>query len=387
MTEHSKRFQYAQLLSITAAHFIVDMFMGMMPSILPEIRTHFRLDLSQSTLLLGTLFLSANFIQVFTGHLRSDKTRPLFLYIGIALACTICFIAVIPVVSSPLFILLAMIAIGGIGVGSTHPEGLRAIHTLDKIPSAHVTAFFMSGGIAGFAIGCYVGPVLIEWFGLKGLLWPVLFAALSLMAMMILRVRLAVDEGTKSNFDTDRNQVRFWHVMLIAVPMCTATTIFVGLLPTRLEELGFSLSMGGFSIMAYNLGGAIGAFAWVWFAGKKSNLYAANLASFLAMPILIVYLLVIEQEWAKYLLFLGGICGLGGFPLLVTIARHAVGGSLGLRMGFIVGGTWGIAAIIMMLAGPLAEAKSVSLVIKLSISLYLVSSVMGIYTLKISSKK
>lgn len=381
MTEHSKRFQYAQLLSITAGHFIVDMLVGMMPSILPALREHFRLDLSQGTLLLGTLFLTCNFIQVLTGHLRPNKTRPLFLYIGITLATTSCFFAIIPAVSSPLAILLVMIAVSGIGIGSVHPEGLRAVHTLDKIPSASITAFFMSGGIGGFAIGCYVGPVLVERFGLKGLLWLVIPAAVALISMMAMRVRLAVDNKTENNSASEQNQIRFWQVMLIAVPLCTATTIFVGLLPTRLEEIGFSLSMGGFSIMAYNLGGAAGAFGWAWLAGKKSNLYAANLPSFLALPILVVYLLLIEHAWAKYLLFFGGACGLGGFPLLVTAARHAVGANLGLRMGFVVGGAWGIAAIIMILLGPLAEAKSVSLIIKLSISFYLISSLIGMYTL------
>jgi FSR family fosmidomycin resistance protein-like MFS transporter len=383
MTEHSKRYQYAQLLSITAAHFIVDMFVGMMPALLPALRTRFRIDLSQSTVLLGTLFLTCNFIQVLTGHLRPDKTRPLFLYIGVILACTICFFAVVPVASSSaimMTILIAMVVTGGIGVGSVHPEGLRAIHTLDKIPSASVTAFFMSGGIAGFAIGCYIAPLLVERFGLKSLLWLALTAFLSLASMIIMRTRLAAEEKTKPNFDSDKNQIKFLHVMLVAVPLCTATTIFVGLLPTRLEELGFSLSMGGFSIMAYNLGGAIGAFGWAWLASKKSNLYAANLASFLALPILIVYLMLMENDWAKYILFIGGACGLGGFPLLVTVARHAVGGSLGFRMGFVVGGTWGIAAIIMMLLGPLDEAKSVSLVIILSISLYPISSILGLLT-------
>ena len=381
MTQHSKRYQYAQLLSITAAHFIVDMFVGMMPPLLPALRIRFGIDLSQSMLLLGTLFLTCNFIQVLTGHLRPHKTRPLFLYIGIVLACTLCFFAIVPIVSSTtiMVILIAMIVIGGMGVGSVHPEGLRAIHTLDKIPSASVTAFFMSGGIAGFAIGCYLGPLLVEWFGFKGLLWPALTAFLSLISMIILRVRLAADEKPKSSFDSDQNQIRFLHVMFIAVPLCTATTIFVGLLPTRLGELGFSLSMGGFSTMAYNLGGAVGAFGWAWLASKKSNLFAANLASFLALPILIVYMVLMENGWAKYILFIGGGCGLGGFPLLVSVARHAVGGSLGLRMGFVVGGTWGVGAIVMMLLGPLAEAKSVSLVIILSIALYPVSSILGLY--------
>lgn len=372
-------FQWTQLFSVTVAHFIVDMFVGMMPSILPRIRTHFHLDLSESTLLLGALFLSCNFIQVFTGHLRPNKTRPLFLYIGVFLACTICFLAIVPVTSSPLLTLLAMITISGIGIGFIHPEGLRAIHTLDKIPSATITAVFMSGGIAGFALGCYLAPVLVDHLGLKGLYWFVLPAAVSLIAMVCMKVRLAVDSETETNSDMEQNQIKFWQVMLVAIPLCTATTIFVGLLPTRLEELGFTLGMGGFSIMAYNLGGAIGAFGWAWFAGKKSNMYAANLASFLALPILIVYLLLIEHDWAKYLLFLGGACGLGGFPLLVTVARHAVGANLGLRMGFVVGGTWGTAAIIMMLLGPLAEAKSVSLVIKLCISFYLLSSILGLF--------
>ena len=389
MTQHSKRYQYAQLLSITAAHFIVDMFMGMIPPLLPALRKHFMIDLSQSTLLLGMLFLTANFTQVLTGHLRPNKTRPLFLYLGSALACTICFLGIVPVVSSPVImmtILIAMVIVGSIGIGSVHPEGLRAVHTLDKIPSASVTAFFMSGGIAGFALGCYIAPLLVERFGLNGLFWLALSAVLSLISMMIMRTRLAADKKTKSDFDSDQNQIRFLQVMFVAIPLCTATTVFVGLLSTRLEELEFSLSVGGFSIMAYNLGGAVGAFGWAWLAGKKSNMYAANMASFLALPILIVYLLLIEHTWAKYLLFIGGACGLGGFPLLVTVARHAVGGTLGLRMGFIVGGTWGIAAIIMMLLGPLAEAKSVSLVIKLSIALYPVSTILGLFVTRKAHK-
>jgi MFS family permease len=163
---HNKHsFQWAQLLTVTGAHFIADMFVGMIPGILPAVQEHFRLDISQGTLLMGTMFISANFIQVFTGHLRSNKTRPLFLYIGIVLAAVTCFFALVSVTDKSIFILLAMIVASGLGVGSIHPESLRAIHTLNKIRGSAAIAFFMSGGIAGFASGGYIAPVLVERFG------------------------------------------------------------------------------------------------------------------------------------------------------------------------------------------------------------------------------
>ncbi|UKI30861.1 MAG: hypothetical protein L6W00_23760 [Lentisphaeria bacterium] len=56
------------------------------------------------------------------------------------------------------------------------------------------------------------------------------------------------------------------------------------------------------------------------------------------------------------LLFLAGALVGAGFPQLVVLARTAPNGpSLGARMGLIVGGTWGVAGLLLLGVGFLAD--------------------------------
>ena len=96
MSRESLRWQWIQLAVLSGVHFLVDMFGNMLPAILPEIRVHFALRLSLGSVVLASLMLTANGMQLLTGHLRADKTRPLFLHVGLLLAAAVCLLALAP---------------------------------------------------------------------------------------------------------------------------------------------------------------------------------------------------------------------------------------------------------------------------------------------------
>ena len=166
--------------------------------------------------------------------------------------------------------------------------------------------------------------------------------------IIFLRIRLAVERTGNSNSmaETVRNRLPFWFIFAMAMPAAVATIILASLLPAVLDELGFELTFGGFSVTMFGLGGAAGSFAWAGIAHKKGELSCSIVALFLAIPFLVAYLLLMKSKMAIWIMFGTGFCSISAYTLMITLARDAVGPNLGRRMGFMVGGTWALANII-----------------------------------------
>jgi FSR family fosmidomycin resistance protein-like MFS transporter len=88
--------QWSRLVVLSGVHFLVDMFGNMLPAILPVVRERFSLSLSVGGFVLAALTLTANGVQMLTGHMRADRHRPLFLHVGLLLAASICVMALAP---------------------------------------------------------------------------------------------------------------------------------------------------------------------------------------------------------------------------------------------------------------------------------------------------
>jgi hypothetical protein len=85
---------------------------------------------------------------------------------------------------------------------------------------------------------------------------------------------------------------------------------------------------------------------------------------------------------AVWLLFGLGFCSMSAYILMITIARHASGLSLGRRMGLIVGGTWGLANLILMALVPLAGHYGTNFILKFMPLGYLFSGAFGLYIMR-----
>ena len=330
--------------------------------------------------MLVALTLTANGVQIISGNTRASKSNPLFLSAGLFLAVSICAIALLPRTHAGLSGLIFLAVISGCGIAITHPESLRAIHALSRIPSAISTSIFMTGGFLGFASAGAISTVLVSRFGLRGLYILVLCPVVGVVALKLLRIRLAVESEDTIDLRTARARraLPFWSVMVMAQPAAIGITVLATLLPTLLNELGFELTFGGYSSTMYAGGAAAGAFIWGTMGHKKGELPCCITAFLLTTPFLVAYILLAENRWAIWLLFGAGSCSIPAYVLIVTLARSAAGLNLGLRMGLVVGGTWGFANIVFMALAPVAERFGTGLVIKISLLGFPISAVFGI---------
>ena len=356
----------------------------MLPAILPAIRTEFSLSLSRGGLVMAAMYITCNAVQPLTGYLRAEKRQPLLLHLGLILGAGICLLGVLPRGNGAFVLMMLLAVVSGVGIAIVHPESLRGVHRLKHIQPAISTAVFMAGGFLGYASGGAVSAYLVARFGFPGLYPLALSPVIGIAAVLLLRVRLAVEldapnkNGTRTAARSE-NTLPFWLIMVMAMPAAVSTTMLSSLLPTALNELGFKLTFGGFSTTVFGLGGAAGSFAWAHIARKKGELKCSIVALFLAIPFLAAYLALMNSTAAIWVLLGVGFCTVSAYILMITLSRCAVGLTLGQRMGFIVGGTWALAYVAFMALLPLAERFGSDVVLKFSPLGYLLSGIFGIY--------
>ncbi|MCH8119571.1 MAG: MFS transporter [Planctomycetes bacterium] len=383
MNSKITKFYWMQLLALAGVHFLIDMFASMLPTILPAIRDEFGLSLSRGGLVLAALLMTSNGVQPLIGHMRANRRRPLFLHLGLILGASICLLGALPRGENAFAIMILLAVVSGCGIAIVHPEGLRAVYWLRSIPPAISTAVFMAGGFLGYASGGAISALLVSRFGLKGLYPLALCPVIGIILVIFLRIRLAVERKVrkKKEAQTEENQLPFWLIMAMAMPAAISTIVLITLLPTVLNEFGFELTFGGFSTMMFGLGGAVGSFVWANLARKKGELNCSIAALFLVVPFLVVYLALIDNKMAIWILFGVGFCAISAYILMITLSRYATGLSLGQRMGFMAGGTWALASIVFIALLPAVEHFGPNVILKFTPLGYLCSGAFGFYVM------
>ncbi|MGE4286532.1 MAG: MFS transporter [Phycisphaerae bacterium] len=366
------RNDWIRLGSLTFIHSIVDSFPGMTGAILPAMREHFSLSLKTGVAIMSVLHIVCNFSQVFAGNLRRDKQKPLFIPIGVFLASTLALMGLLPQ-AGIYYSLSALMVISGIGIAITHPEALRAIHDIDEtgINPSLATSIFMMGGFCGFASSGYFGSVLVQRWGLASLSCLVLLPVAGVFILSRSRITLAIDNPSKPKTN---NGINFWLVFTAALPFNIAMMCLTQLVPSLLGEVGYSLKQGGIASMMFAAGSAFGSLGWSIIAKKIGQINTIIISVFSGLIFLFRYLAAIESNHIWMLLLVGFTTG-SAFPFIVTIARNARGMVIGQRMGYIVGGAWGVASLVMIYAGRLAEHIGLQAVLNAMPWLFMLSGI------------
>jgi FSR family fosmidomycin resistance protein-like MFS transporter len=386
MNQQSLKVQSVQLSVLSGVHFLVDMLGNLLPAILPVILKEYGITLLVGVSIPIFLSLAANGVQILTGRMRPDKTTPFFLHLGMILAASICLIALAPRSPTGILLLFVLGVISGTGVAVAHPEGLRGVHTLNRISPALSTAVFMTTGFFGFACGGMISAVLVTSHGLNGLYPLVACPIIGILAVLMSRVRLSAEKdvapanGGQPIHETD--SVPFWKVLVIGVPAGVSTTIIQQLMPTYLHEMGFALTFGGFSTAVFGWGGAVGPFLWAAIAHKRGDLPCSVWAFLLSVPFMVLYLMFDDRPSAAWLLFGAGFSCTSAYVLTVTLAREAQGLNLGHRMALIVGGTWGLSMLIYLVFAAVADLVGTGPVLKVTPVGYLLSAMFAYYVLR-----
>ncbi len=355
MNRSSLRLPIAQLIALTSLHFIVDAFAGMPSVLLPNIRESFALTLTQGVAIIVILDISCNAFQILTGHLRSKSTKPLFMQIGLLLASLVTLVFLVPQ-SNAFYILCIIFLLAGFGIAISHPESFRAVHAIEKIPATIATSVFITAGFLGFSSGGYIASIITQRFGATAIVWLLFMVIPPILFLHLTKVKLATDshKNTQANLPL-RDVYPFWIILVMSLPITVSSTTLVRLLPSRLAEIGFDVGFAGKSVLLYGIGSAAGSLIWAQLAHKKGELITTSILMLIGTPFLVLYLTNLDSAQAIWLLMISGFFASSTYSFIVTMGKKATGLKLGQRMGFLIGGAWGFASLVLLALSKPAE--------------------------------
>ncbi len=380
--------QRLQLLALTLTHAVADTYVGIIAPVLVPMQEHYQISLSLLIVVASMIGFCSNVFQIPIGNIRATWSTPLLIALGVMLAGTAVFIPSLPPGNSSIYGMIALAVIAGFGVATVHPEGLRAVHGLDRISPSLSTVIFMVAGFCGFASGAFLSSSITQYYGLASIRWLYLAAPLSLIPLLATRIKLHVDTRSKDEapeISSEMPSVPFLPLLLMGAVLATCSGIQATLLPTFLhKEAGYSLSFSGLSFTLFGIGGVVGAIIWGTLAPRIGHLKLLIMSSLLGAPLTALYLwLAPQNKLAIVLLMFTAFIVYIGFPICVTLARYAVSSlHFSQRIGLISGATWGVAMIFIWTISPLATKIGFGPLLHLTWVGYLIACGIAVYILR-----
>ena len=368
-----------QLWLLTFAHAVVDTYALILPHLLPLLLRKFAIPMASWDRLTGIIIaVSAAFNslnQVTFGFL-SDRIRTIhILTFGIAVTavCT-SLLGVAPT----FFLLLVLLAIGGLGVAAFHPQAAVQAASLAKQGKGFGVSLFITGGNVGQAVGPFCIMLLLSrsfpdfWHrsethhGLNWLIWCVIPGlAVALLVGKALTLQ-PTGETVSASGESGVKKARFGQllkpnlvpliILYLITTLRTVTTLgLVNFLSLELDAQGYPNLVRSAVIASFTFAGSMGIMVGGWLSDRL-NRNALLLFSLLVAPPLFytaLHLLANSSHtigllfWGfNILLFAGNFILSSSITVNIVLSQESLPGHENIASSFMMGAAWGVAGFL-----------------------------------------
>lgn len=168
------------LIAISISHLLNDTIQSLIPSLYPLIKTSYNLNFTQIGIITLTFNIAASLLQPFVGAYTDRKPQPFSLAAGMSIT----LIGLIVLGWSPYYwILLASVAMIGVGSSIFHPEASKVAYMAAGAKRGLAQSIFQVGGNAGSALGPLLAALIVVPRGQQHVQW---FSILAIIAIFVL---------------------------------------------------------------------------------------------------------------------------------------------------------------------------------------------------------
>ncbi len=361
------KFNFPVLLLLSLGHMVVDVYQGALPAILPFIKE--RLDLSYT--ITGVILIVANvassFVQPLFGYLSDKKEKAFLLPLGALLAGA--GFALLPSTQN-YFLILAMVALSGLGVAAYHPEGFKTARFFTGEKMATGMSVFSVGGNAGMALGPILALFIVNFHGFESISWMFLLS-LSFTGLIILfRKAVAIPDLGRARDSEKRplhlqGAARALSIIICVIIMRTWTHVgIMSYIPFYYINFlrGDPLEAGKL-VSLFLLGGAFGTLAGAPLADRWGHRFWLRF-SMIGSALLFPFIFLLEGVALMVLMAVLGMVLISTFTVTVVMGQDLLPGNLGVVSGLLVGFAIGVGGIGVTLLGVIADHYGVPFALK-----------------------
>lgn len=368
---YAAHFNWNVLLLLSFAHAITDLSQGAIPVLLPFLKEKFILTYTQVGLIILVSNLTSSLTQPLFGYLSDRSSTKWLMPIGCLLSALGVGLAGI---APSFWSLLLVIGLSGIGVAAFHPEGSKYTHYASGLKKASGMSIFSVGGNLGYASGA----ILITSLLLVGSLVNTLYLAIpGLLVSLILwsslaRIAAGPLEKTATNLPGHAATRLQWKDQLPSLGILLAFIIFRSWIQSGLgtyiplyyiNYLHKDPLYASTLLSLFLLAGGIGTFLGGPISdrfGQKTILTGSML---ITLPLMFVFPYT-SGALALIILIIIGVVLVSSFSTTVVLGQQILPNNIGIASGLVLGFTFGLGGIGVLLLGTVADHWGISSVFK-----------------------
>jgi MFS transporter, FSR family, fosmidomycin resistance protein len=349
------------LTGLAAAHLITDIYMPVLPAILPLLIAQNGYSYLAAGLLVTAYNVTSSFTQPVIGWL--SDTRGLTISISVSLFISAIFVALMGI-AKDYWLIMAFAILAALGHACFHPTALSITSRLCTHENrGKITSYFVVGGNIGYAIGPVLAGGLVWWLGLPGLLFLVIPAIVMIFVLRILlpggiaaaREAHPAIPGTGSQDAPSK-----WpFVVLMTASVLRAWAVFAALtfIPTYLVSQGYDLVTASLVMTLMLLCGVAGQVAGGHISDRigRKEFMVFSLAG--AIPFYCIFM-ISSGTTAIIALLCFGFCLWATFAVAVAIGHELLPQNAGLASGMMLGLAIGFGGLGVAVSGLIADHYS-----------------------------
>jgi MFS transporter, FSR family, fosmidomycin resistance protein len=246
---------------LAAAHMVTDIYMPVLPAILPLLILNNGYSYLAAGLLVTAYNITSSFTQPVIGWL--SDSRGLTISVSLSILVSAVFVALMGVAQN-YYLIMAFAVIAALGHACFHPTALSRVSRMCTSENrGKITSYFVVGGNLGYAVGPVLAGVAVWAFGLPGLLLLVIPAIIMVFALRVLLpggIAGAAGHLPKLAPLTVEVRSRWPFTILMTASILRAWAVFAAItfLPTYLVSQGYDLVMASVVMTLMLLAGVAG---------------------------------------------------------------------------------------------------------------------------------
>ena len=349
------------LIWLSGAHFINDIYTGVLNPIMPFIAAKIGISMAIATIILTISHIFSSLLQPLFGFFADNIVKRSFIFWGLILSSI--FIPLSALAHNP-FILVLFIIFGSIGSSLFHPQALGfASRFAQKDSAGKSMAVFVAMGTLGYSMGPVVSSAITQFLGMPkmplmtflGIVWALI------MFSFVPKLSLSEKVINKINFKTAFKRILTNRKLNILNVIAMLKTMIMSacfiLLPFLWKNMGYKPFYIGMALFMFIFAGGIGSLI----SGHiEKNIGAANvfyISMISTFPLMILFILSCSSHPTLSLVIfvIMGFITMMATPVTMVMAQNVIPEYKSIISGFINGFSWGIVAIAMSLLGFIAE--------------------------------
>ena len=349
------------LIWLSGAHFINDIYTGVLNPIMPFIAAKIGISMAIATIILTISHIFSSLLQPLFGFFADNIVKRSFIFWGLILSSI--FIPLSALAHNP-FILVLFIIFGSIGSSLFHPQALGfASKFAQKDSAGKSMAVFVAMGTLGYSMGPVVSSAITQFLGMPkmplmtflGIVWALI------MFSFVPKLSLSEKVINKINFKTAFKRILTNRKLNILNVIAMLKTMIMSacfiLLPFLWKNMGYKPFYIGMALFMFIFAGGIGSLI----SGHiEKNIGAANvfyISMISTFPLMILFILTCSSHprLSLVIFVIMGFITMMATPVTMVMAQNVIPEYKSIISGFINGFSWGIVAIAMSLLGFIAE--------------------------------